>query len=394
MLSLYVHIPFCTQVCSYCSFSILANQSTDIIQSYLSKLHEEIEQHGKKYPKAEIKSLYFGGGTPNLIGAEELIKLISHIEEVFDCENIGELSFEFNPYPADQIFSLVEKLNATYRKWPRVRYSFGIQSLDNGVLSKARRPYTFPGMVEFLRALQPLKQDNNVFNFDFIAFGKFNQSKKGNTQLWTPSALDFFSDFVNSKFADSFSLYTLELFEHQSWKVAEKAELIQQGCFGTEDEIYEEFDILKEILLDAGYARYEISNFSLISKSSIHNRVYWEMEEYLGLGLHASSFIGGVRFTNTPYLPKYLAGETVNTDTVQKLSEKDYLIEKFFLSLRTDRGIQDILEFKTVLAPDWEKKTAEYTKQEFLRARDTGFVLTDRGMDCYNWIVTELLNEI
>ncbi|GHV23500.1 hypothetical protein FACS189428_7070 [Clostridia bacterium] len=144
MLSLYVHIPFCAQVCSYCSFSIVANQSAEVIQSYLTKLHEEIDHYATLYPKAEIRSLYFGGGTPNLIGAEELIKLISHIAEVFDCENIGELSFEFNPFPADQILSLVKILNTTYHKRPRVRYSFGIQSLDNGVLSKAGRPYTFP----------------------------------------------------------------------------------------------------------------------------------------------------------------------------------------------------------------------------------------------------------
>jgi oxygen-independent coproporphyrinogen-3 oxidase len=323
-----------------------------------------------------------------------LIQLISHIEEVFDCENVGELSFEFNPFPAEQIFSLVKTLNATYHKWSRVRYSFGIQSLDNGVLASAGRHYTFPGMVEFLRALQPLKQDNNVFNFDFIAFGKFNQSKKGNSQLWTQSALSFFSDFVNSKFADSFSLYTLELFEHQRRKVAEKADLIQQGCFGTEDEIYEEFDRVKEILLEAGYARYEISNFSLISKSSIHNRVYWEMEEYLGLGLNASSFIDGKRFTNTPYLPKYLAGETVNPESVQKLSKADYLIEKFFLALRTDRGVSDVSEFSSVLVAGYEEKLRLYAEEGFIRVRDEGFVLTDRGMDCYNWIITELLREI
>lgn len=204
-------------------------------------------------------------------------------------------------------------------------------------MADAGRPYTFPGMVDFLRSLQPLKQDNTVFNFDFIAFGKFNQTRKGNLQLWTPSAFSFFEDFVYSHFADSFSLYTLELFEHQKWKLEKKSELITQGCFGTEEEVYEEFDILKEVLVGAGYMRYEISNFSLIAKSSIHNRVYWEMEEYLGLGLGASSFIsrspqeGLCRYTNTPYLPKYLAGERVVETSVQMLTEQDYLIEKFFL---------------------------------------------------------------
>jgi oxygen-independent coproporphyrinogen-3 oxidase len=253
-----------------------------------------------------------------------LIKLITHITHVFDCETVAELSFEFNPFPSEDILSLVQTLNITYAKRPRVRYSFGIQSFDNAVLAKAGRPYTFPGMVDFLRSLQPLKQENMVLNLDFIAFGKFNQTKKGQSYLWTPSALQFFSDMAHSQFVDSFSLYTLELFEHQRRKKSQKAELIQQGCFGSEEEVYEEFDILKNVLLEAGYVRYEISNFSLISRSSIHNRVYREMENYLGLGLGASSLVDKItedcgkitedykrlqkmRFTNTPYLPKYLA---------------------------------------------------------------------------------------
>jgi coproporphyrinogen III oxidase-like Fe-S oxidoreductase len=207
--------------------------------------------------------------------------------------------------------------------------------------------------------------------------------------------------------------------------VAEKADLIQQGCFGTEDEIYEEFDMLKEILLEAGYARYEISNFSLISKSSIHNRVYWEMEEYLGLGLGASSLAprpfgaaplaGGNtqwRWTNTPYLPKYLAGETIDENSLQELTEKDYLIEKFFLALRTDRGVSDISEFSSVLVAEYEEKLKLYAEEGFIAPPPSAtppvactgrslaggkigrFVLTDRGMDCYNWIITELLKEV
>ena len=357
MLSLYLHIPFCATVCSYCSFSVLENQSEEIIKKYLDALHNEIAHYGNLFPKAEIKSIYFGGGTPNLIGAKELIKLIDHIDQLFDCENVGELSFECNPFPQEEIYDLVQQINSTYRKRPRVRFSFGIQSLDNSVLSKAGRPYTFPGMVDFIRGLRDLKQENTIFNFDFIAFGKFNTSKKGDEYLRTPNAVEFLQTLANSKFADSFSLYTLELFENQRRKKSEKNQLIEQGCFGTEDDIYEEFDYLKELLLDAGYKRYEISNFSLLSKSSIHNRVYREMENYLGFGLNASSFIkagspyfssftkelqlssdcSGVRFTNTPYLPKYLQGELINSESVEQMKKSDFLIEKFFLSLRTDR---------------------------------------------------------
>ena len=119
------------------------------------------------------------------------------------------------------------------------------------MLQLAGRHTRFLGLVDFLRNLQPLKQDNTVFNFDFIAFGKWNQSKKGNPYLRTPSALQFFTNFVNSQFADSFSLYTLELFENQARKRKKSDSLISGAYFGTDEQIYEEFGVLKDILLDA-----------------------------------------------------------------------------------------------------------------------------------------------
>lgn len=264
-----------------------------MIQTYLQNLHSEIDEWWKVIWKAEIRTIYFGWGTPNMIWAQEIKNLIHHCEEIFDCENVGELSFECNPFPQEQIYEFVSDLQKSFKKYPRVRFSFGIQSLDNGVLENAGRPYTFPGMVDFLRWLRDLKQENSVYNFDFMAFWVFNQTKKWDLQLWTPAALEFFQSFVNSWFADSFSLYMLELFEHQKRKKPDwNSSLVQQsGLFWNEDEIYEEFDILKNMIHDGWYSRYEISNFSAVWKSSIHNRVYREMEDYLWLWLSASSFI-------------------------------------------------------------------------------------------------------
>jgi coproporphyrinogen III oxidase-like Fe-S oxidoreductase len=278
-------------------------------------------------------------------------------------------------------------------------------------------------MVDFLRWLRDLKLENSVFNFDFMAFGVFNQTKKWDLQLWTPSALEFFQDFVNSWFADSFSLYMLELFEHQKWKKNPdwNSSVIQQsGLFWNEDAIYEEFDILKNIIQDWWYKRYEISNFAVVGKSSIHNRVYREMEDYLWLWLSASSFINakspyfwvvvenlkktglsfnsewlnGIRRTNTPYFPKYIWNERLAESAIQPMSQSDYLIESFFLSLRTDRWISDISNFEPVLVKDYTEKIKLYEENGFLKLRENGFVLTDKWMDCYNGIVTELLKEI
>ena len=423
MLSVYIHIPFCVKNCPYCSFSVVQNPNDEMIQAYLNNLHSEIDERWKVFWKADIRTMYFGWWTPNLIWAEEIKKLINHCEEIFDCENVGELSFECNPFPQDQVYEFVSDLQKSFKKYPRVRFSFGIQSLDNWVLENAGRPYTFPWMVDFLRGLRDLKQENSVFNFDFMAFGVFNQTKKWDLQLWTPSALEFFQDFVDSWFADSFSLYMLELFEHQKWRKNPdgKSSVIQQsGLFWNEDEIYEEFDIIKNIIQEWWYKRYEISNFAAVGKSSIHNRVYREMEDYLWLWLSASSFINakspyfqsvienlkkiasslrsewlnGIRRTNTPYFPKYIWNEKLVESAIQPMSESDYLIESFFLSLRTDRWIDDIAKFESVLVKDYAEKIKLYEENEFLKLRENGFVLTDEWMDCYNGIITELLKEI
>jgi len=423
MLSLYIHIPFCVKNCPYCSFSVVQNPDDEMIQTYLANLHSEIDERWKVFWRAEIRTIYFGWWTPNLVWAEEIKKLINHCEKIFDCENVGELSFECNPFPQDQVYEFVSELQKSFKKYPRVRFSFWIQSLDNWVLENAGRPYTFPGMVDFLRWLRDLKQENSVFNFDFMAFGVFNQTKKWDLQLWTPSALEFFQDFVNSWFADSFSLYMLELFEHQKWKKNpdwNSSAIQQSGLFWNEDEIYEEFDILKNIIQDGWYKRYEISNFAAVGKSSIHNRVYREMEDYLWLWLSASSFINAkssyfqfvieslkkidsslssqwlswIRRTNTPYFPKYIWNEKLAESAIQPMSESDYLIESFFLSLRTDRWIDDISKFESVLVKDYAEKIKLYEENGFLRLRENGFVLTDEWMDCYNGIITELLKEI
>ena len=417
MLSLYIHIPFCVKNCPYCSFSVVQNPDNEMIQTYLRHLHNEIDEWWKVFWKAEIRTIYFWWWTPNLIWSEEIKKIINHCEEIFDCENVGELSFECNPFPQNQVYEFVLDLQKSFKKYPRVRFSFGIQSLDNWVLENAWRPYTFPWMVDFLRWLWDLKFENTVFNFDFMAFWVFNKTKKWELQLWTPSALEFFQSFVNSWFADSFSLYMLELFEHQKWKKPDwDFSVVQQSwLFWNEDEIYEEFDILKNIIEDWWYKRYEISNFSAVGKSSVHNRVYREMEDYLWLWLSASSFITGkssyfgvlkekllwdkdnlswIRWTNTSYFPKYIWNEKLAESEIKCLSEKDYLIESFFLWLRTDKWVNDIGKYWSVLIKDYKEKINLYEENWFLKLRENGFVLTDEGMDCYNGIITELLNEI
>jgi len=110
----------------------------------LDQLVLELDYYKTQLGDQEIKSIYFGGGTPNLIGADGMERIINHISTLRDIENLMELSIEMNPYPQEEIYAIIQQLNRSYKKFPRIRYSFGIQSLDDEVLKWAGRPCTFP----------------------------------------------------------------------------------------------------------------------------------------------------------------------------------------------------------------------------------------------------------
>ena len=141
MISLYIHIPFCQSKCNYCSFvSFPLWENSNFLESYINSLKEEIKLYAKMLQDTEVKTLYFWWGTPNLLWAESLISLIEEISASFDLSNLWELSFEFNPYPEGEIYEIIKKLqNRFWKQFPRIRFSFWIQSFDNEVLQLAWR---------------------------------------------------------------------------------------------------------------------------------------------------------------------------------------------------------------------------------------------------------------
>ncbi len=386
MLSLYIHIPFCASKCAYCSFNSMPIDFSDtLIDEYIEALKKEIDHYADTIEDKQLKTLYIWWWTPSRIWSSRIIDIIEHIRTNFDFEELAEMSIELNPYPEEEVLNFVQDLNKKYNKISRLRYSFGIQSFDDEVLKITGRAYNFSSIVEFLRALSKYKQENNVFNFDFIAFGKFQVSKNGFKQLRHEFKRDFFQNFLASWFADSISLYTLENI---------KDKLCPKIYFGTDEEIMEEFLILKEMVENEWFARYEISNFAHAGKASIHNMVYRNMEPYIWLWLSASSFFGNKRWTNTWDIKQYIQGERIDKKAVQVLNESDLLIEEFFLRLRTREGIADINKFISVLVPNHESLLKNY-KNEWLILFDwTKLQLTDEGMNVYNSIITDLLIKI
>ncbi len=430
MLSLYIHIPFCSHHCSYCSFQVIPldtlGEEVDrpsLMASYMDALRQQIISYGTALTKdgvrEQIKTIYFGGGTPSKVGYEQIHRTLQTIEEYFDISYLEELSIEINPEPVDEMLSLISQIQQNYRHYPRLRRSIGIQSFDNEVLSDSGRAYTFQSCIDFLRRLVSLKKENAVFNIDFIAFGKWNQTRKGDRQLRNPVSLEFFANLLESAFIDSVSLYTLELFPGSKWHAQQTALGMtpQEGYglkqYGTDDDVYEEFQILKEMIQDAGYRRYEISNYSLAGKNSIHNRVYRSMGEWLGLGTSAVSHLSAVHYgalgwekvdenvvsvhvTNSLSLKSFLAGEYRDQEKTELLDQQEYTKERFLVWLRVMEGIVIDVQTSNLLVPNRREKITLYAG-EWLCLRDDEtqrLSLTDSGMDVYNSIVSELLQEL
>lgn len=370
---------------------------------------------GKKW---ELKTIYFGGWTPLQIGTEQLCRIIDTIQEVFDTENLWELGIECNPYPQDLVYETIRTIHKTYKHFPRIRRSFGIQTFDTEVLKESDRMYSFPAIKDFLRWLVDLKTDNSVFNFDFIAFGKFNTTKKGERILRDTYKRDFLVDFVSSYFADGFSLYTLELFP---WSTRYHEQILQHSHakdglplkkYGSDDDVYAEFGFIKTLFQENGYRRYELSNFALPGKASIHNNVYRNMENYIGVGTSASSFIDfttlpdlhrhittdescrAARWTNTKVITDYMKWNYIDTKTLENMTEQDYRIEKVFLALRTQAGIEDVSQYADLFVADRETKLIKRQEDDLVDYYDDIFVLKDKGMDLYNSIITDLFAKL
>ena len=134
--------------------------------------------------------------------------------------------------------------------------------------------------------------------------------------------------------------------------------------------------------------------WAVIEKLQVSSWMKWRILGNTQDSSLCSEWLKGIRRTNTPYFPKYTWNEKISESAIQPMLESDYLIESFFLSLRTDRWIDDVEKYKSVLVKDYSEKIKLYEENGFLKPRENGFVLTDEWMDCYNGIITDLLEEV
>lgn len=381
-LGIYVHIPFCVRKCLYCDF-LSAKYSDEIVNSYVNKLLEEIDLRADEYSSDyEVDSVFFGGGTPSFLSADNLCKILCKLKGTFSFTENCEITTEVNPGTVD-----FTKLYA-YKKAGFNRLSIGLQSADDSELMMLGRIHKFADFEETYENARKAGFDN--INVDVMSAipGQTEESLARTLSIlcgMKPEHLSVYSLIVEE--GTPFASMNLDLPDED-----------------TEREMYA---LTGEILRTNGYEMYEISNYAKPGFECRHNIKYWERDEYLGLGLGASSLLGGeipdIRLKDTTSMDDYLNSEFLGEKEI--LSREDCMAEFMFLGLRMNRGVS-LSRFEDVFGCSALKVYGEaidkHIKEGLLEysgrlvnekesERDERIRLTNEGRNLANYVMCDFL---
>ena len=375
-LALYVHIPFCVRKCLYCDF-LSAPASSDIKKAYIRKLTEELAYRRDEISgEYQIETVFIGGGTPTCLSENELSCLGESILN-FPLSKHLEYTMEANPGTiSDSLALLAKEMQVN-------RISIGLQSANDEELKALGRIYTYR---DFEKSFDIIRKTGfqNV-NIDLMADipGQTIESYKNTLE----SVCAFEPEHISS--------YSLIVEEGTPFYELQEKGMLQIPDEDTDRQMYE---MTGCILNDYGYIRYEISNYAKEGKECRHNLTYWEMGEYLGVGLGASSFYQGARFRNETELKSYLTNPAADSIEKEKniLTKKEEIEEFVFLGLRKCSGIS-ILEFKKRFHLDFYEVyqnvvQALFQKELLAESRNRDRIyLTEKGIDVSNMVLAEFL---
>lgn len=319
-LGLYIHIPFCKQKCLYCDFPSYSHLES-LYESYIDALCREITGQGVLFSSYQVDTIYIGGGTPSVLPAALLLKVIGALKESFTITSDAEISMEANPGTVNN------NMLTALRSHGVNRISFGVQSFSDTLLQEVGRIHTGDDGIHAVRTAQQAGFSN--INIDLM-YGLPVQTLK---------------DFQKSlRLAYELAIPHISVY---GLKVEEETPFANRLASGklplpSEEEEEAMYDETVEYLTLSGYQRYEISNYALPGFSCRHNLKYWNYSSYLGIGAAAHSFINGERLANYRDVRTYL--KCVNSGQspveVKEIPEEPIQMAEFcFLGLRTAAGI-------------------------------------------------------
>ena len=368
-LGLYIHIPFCVKKCYYCDFISYCNKN-DKIEEYIKVLKKEINDESEKVSEYKVTTIYIGGGTPSFIDSKYIVDILNIIKGKYNLENT-EIAIELNPGTVTE-----EKL-LDYKKAGINRLSIGLQETNNDLLKQIGRIHTYEEFLETYNLARKLDFQN--INVDLM-IGLPNQS------------IENIKESLNKVITlnpEHISVYSL---------ILEEGTKLYQKYENNEIELPDEelernmYWYVKNTLENNGYNHYEISNFSKKGYESKHNMNCWEQKEYIGFGIHAHSYIDGVRYSNTENLEEYLNnyGKTIH----EKQSIVDMKKEYMLLGLRKIDGVSiQKFEEKFVENPIFLfRNQLNKLVEELLLEIDGDIIkLTNKGLDLANIVWEEFI---
>ena len=316
-LSLYIHIPFCVRKCGYCDF-LSAPADEKARDRYVQALLMEIERYrGTETADRKIKTLYIGGGTPSTLSVKQLECIMQKIKCTFNFHGDMETSMEMNPGTASK-----EKCRALYQMGIN-RLSIGLQSTNDMELKTLGRIHSYEDFLNTYTWCREAGFQN--INVDLMAALPYQTVESYTTGLRKIIRLA----------PEHISAYSLILEEGTPFY-----QKYNSGCYPLPDEEQERlmYRETEQILAQAGYERYEISNYAKKGYACRHNLVYWQGGDYLGLGLGSSSYMDDVRFHNTTDLDTYV-NQGAYVEDREELSVQAKMEEFMFLGLRVMAGV-------------------------------------------------------
>ena len=359
MTGFYIHIPFCAQKCFYCDFVITLQQSTAARERFFAALEREIDRAFQVHGKIIFDTFYIGGGTPSLLTPEEMARLVEKIKNRYELKPGFEFTCEFNPGDLDS-----GKIKS-FQCLGINRISLGAQAFQDRLLQEMGRQHT----VRDIHATVQMIRDAGIHNISFDLIGGLpNQT------------LEDFIHSLKQTIAlnpSQISLYDLEIHDKTPWGMAR-----QKGQFvlPAEELRAEMFQAAIDHLTGAGYQQYEISTFAKPGFESRHNLIYWNNQEYLGLGPGAFSYINGTRSQFSRGVPEYHRKcEAGDWEPAVKdvLTEAEKEMETLVTGLRLKQGI-DLGYFKRI-RPQIEERVRDLENDHLLDRSGDRIALTPRG---------------
>lgn len=386
MLSIYIHIPFCVKKCFYCDFLSFSSDREEK-EAYIQALLEEIKREAPRYKSHLVDTVFFGGGTPSLLDGGQIVGIMEALKRCYHFATTPEVTIEVNPGTVDK-----EKLLA-YQKAGINRLSIGTQSLQEEELQLLGRIH---GVSDFYRTFYMARE----VGFDNINIDLMSALPGQKIESYRDSL-----DKVIELQPEHISAYSLIIEEGTPFFDRYGIDAKQKEMLPSEEEERLMYEETGRLLDEAGYWRYEISNYARAGRECRHNIAYWKRENYVGFGLGSASMVDNVRWKNTSDISKYMAmfsgqaADDVSGDRsdireeIQYLSMEEQMEEFMFLGLRLTGGVS-----RAVFLKLFQKNIEDVYGDVLTKLRKQGLIksfeqitLTPFGRDVSNYVLAQFL---